>query len=302
MASVYTTGLEHCLARKDIGESIMTTSATLSTAPWAISLVPPFPAIARRIMALASEEHAGAHEMGALIRLDPSFSVEVLSFANSALFGARCKITSLTQAAALLGMNRVRSMATFVVVNNMVRTSVRAPALRKVWMHSVVTAILAEEAASVLRLDSEFAYTAGLLHNLGILGLMSAYPEEYSRMLEVSNDFGFDLLETERDLFDIDHCAAGAYLAQEWNFPDKLAAIIATHHEEPVAGERTIQNIVRLSWRLADTIGYAAFSPAKDWAFEDLLGYLPNTPNPWLGKSAESAKLEVSARLAASPL
>ena len=184
----------------------------------------------------------------------------------------------------------------------MVRTSVRVPALRKVWMHSVVTAILAEEAASVLRLDSEFAYTAGLLHNLGILGLMSAYPEEYSRMLEVSNDFGFDLLETERDLFDIDHCAAGASLAQEWNFPDKLAAIIATHHEEPVAGERTIQNIVRLSWRLADTIGYAAFSPAKDWAFEDLLGYLPNTPNPWLGKSAESAKLEVSARLAASPL
>ena len=47
----------------------------------------------------------------------------------------------------------------------------------------------------------------GLLHNLGTLGLMSAYPDEYPRMLEVSNDFGFDLLNTERDLFEIDYCA-----------------------------------------------------------------------------------------------
>src|ERR1017187_4852876 len=79
--------------------------------------------------------------------------------------------------------------------------------------HSVVTAIIAQEAARLARLDSEVAYTTGLLHNLGTLGLMSAYPDEYSRMLEVSNDFGFDLLQTERDLFEIDHCAAGAYLA-----------------------------------------------------------------------------------------
>jgi HD-like signal output (HDOD) protein len=34
--------------------------------------------------------------------------------------------------------------------------------------------------------ESDTGYTAGLLHNLGTLGLMSAYPDEYSRMLEVS--------------------------------------------------------------------------------------------------------------------
>lgn len=289
-------------ADKDTGERFMTTSAASPAAPWAIRLLPPFPAIAQRIVALASLENVGSRAVGSLVRLDPSFSAEVLSFANSAMFGARCRITGLTQAVALLGMNRVKSMATFVAVNNMVRSSVRAPALRKVWVHSVVTAILAEQAARVLRLDSEFAYTAGLLHNLGILGLMSAFPDEYCRMLEVSNDFGFDLLETERDLFDVDHCAAGAYIAKDWSFPDELAGIIAAHHDEPVAGERSIGNIVGLSWRLADTIGYAAFSPAKDWSFEDLIGFLPRATESWLGSSADSANLEVGARLAASRL
>jgi len=280
----------------------MTTSTARPQAPWALRLLPPFPAIAHRILALASQENVGAHEVGAVIKLDPSFSAEVLSFANSALFGVRCKVTSLTQAVALLGVNRVNSMATFVTVNNMVRSSTRAPALRKVWVHSVVTAIIAEEAASICRLDSEFAYTAGLLHNLGTLGLMSAYADEYSRMLEVSNDFGFDLLQTERDLFDIDHCAAGAYLARDWSFPDKLATAIAAHHDEPLANERTVYNLIKVSWRLTDTLGYAAFSPVKDWAFEELIAYLPPAPHSWLAQSAESAKAEIDTRLAASPL
>jgi putative nucleotidyltransferase with HDIG domain len=280
----------------------MTSSTVRPQAPWALRLLPPFPAIAHRILALASQEDAGAHEMGALIRLDPSFSAELLRFANSALFGVRREVTSLTQAVAMLGMDRVKSMATFVVLHNMVRSSVRVSALRKVWVHSVVTAIIAEEAARNFRMDSEVAYTVGLLHNLGILGLMSAYPDEYSRMLEVSDDFGFDLLQTERDLFEIDHCSAGAYLAQDWSFPDELAAAIATHHDEPVAKERSLDNLVKVSWRLSDALGHAAFSPAKNCAFEDLAAYLPNAPDSWLGGTAASAMAEIDSRLAAFPL
>jgi putative nucleotidyltransferase with HDIG domain len=280
----------------------MTSSAVRPQAPWALSLLPPFPAIAHRILALVSQDHVGSREVGAVVGLDPSFSAQVLSFANSALFGARCRVTSLTQAVALLGMDRIKSMATFVAVNNMVRSSVHAPALRKVWVHSVVTAIVAEQAARISRLDSEFAYTAGLLHNLGILGLMSAYPDEYCRMLDVFTDFGFELLQTERDLFDIDHCEAGAYLARDWSFPHKLAVAIAAHHDEPVSGELSIDNVVKVSWRLADTLGYAAFPPAKDWAFEDLIAYFPPAPNSWLVQSPESAKAELETRLSASPL
>ena len=280
----------------------MTVSTARPQAPWALRLLPPFPAIAHRILALAGQEDTSAQEVSGLIRLDPSFSAELLRFANSALFGVRREVTSLTQAVAILGMDRVRSMATFVALNNMVRTSVRALALRKVWVHSVITAIVAEEAARVSRLDREVAYTTGLLHNLGTLGLMSAYPDEYSRMLEVSNDFGFDLLETERDLFEIDHCDAGAYLAVDWHFPDQLAAAIATHHDEPAPNHPTLDNLIRISWRLTDALGYTAFSPAKNWAFDDLIVFLPKAPNSWLCHSAESAKAELDVRLAASPL
>jgi putative nucleotidyltransferase with HDIG domain len=280
----------------------MTAPVARPQAPWALRLLPPFPAIAHRILALAGQEDVSAAEIAALIKLDPSFSAELLRYANSALFSVRRQVTSLTQAVSILGMDRLKSMATFVALNNMVCASVRALALRKVWVHSVVTAIIAQEAARLARLDSEVAYTTGLLHNLGSLGLMSAYPDEYSRMLEVSNDFGFDLLQTERDLFEIDHCAAGAYLALDWHFPDQLAAAIATHHDEPVPNRRSLDNIIKVAWRMTDTLGYAAFSPAHNWAFEDLLPFLPHAPHSWLCKNVETAQTELEARIAASPL
>lgn len=280
----------------------MTETFARPQAPWALRLLPPFPAIASRILAMASQEDVDIRALSSLVKMDPSFSAELLRFANSALFGLRREVTSLISAIGMVGTDRVKTMATLVAVNRMVRVTARIGALRKVWVHSLVTAIIAEEAARAARMERESAYTAGLLHNLGTLGLMSAYPEEYSRMLEVSDDFGFDLLNTERDLFEIDHCAAGAYVAQDWGFPDELAAVIATHHDEPVPGERSIYNLIKLSWRLADTLGYAAFSPEKQYTWEELVAELPNAKTSWLGESPEAAQAELAKMLAAAPL
>jgi len=280
----------------------MTEAFVRPQAPWALRLLPPFPAIAHRILAMASREDVDIHELGEVVRMDPSFSAELLRFANSALFGVRREVTSLAQAIWMVGTERVKTIATLVAVNRMVRSSVRIGALRKVWLHSLVTAIIAEEAAPLFRMERETAYTSGLLHNLGVLGLMSAYPDEYSRMLSVSDDYGFDLLETERDLFEIDHCAAGAYLAQDWNFPDELAAVLATHHDPPVPGGLSPYNLVRISWRLSDTLGYAAFSPDRLWPWEELVAFIPHADCSWLGESPEAAQAELGKRVSAAGL
>ena len=280
----------------------MTEQLARPQAPWALRLVPPFPAVAQRILALVNEPDANINQLSELVKVDPSFAAELLRFANSALLGSRRKVRSLPLAIVVVGLDRVKTVATLVSVNRMVRHSVRREALRKVWIHSLVTAVIAEEISRVTGVARESAYTAGLLHNLGTLGLMSAYPDEYSRMLEVSNDFGFDLLKTEQDLFEIDHCLAGAYLAQDWDFPDELAAAIAVHHDEPFSQVCSLDSLVQVSWRLADALGYAAFSPKKDWQWEELMQFVPNAGRSWLGGSPEAAKAEIDERLASVPL
>jgi len=278
----------------------MTETLARPQAPWALRLVPPFPAVAHRVLSLVSQVDVSIHELGKVVQMDPSFAAELLRYANSAMFGSRREVKSLPQAIMVVGTDRVKTVATFIAVDRMVRSSVKIEALRKVWMHSLVTALIAEEASRVSHTARDSAYTAGLLHNLGTLGMMSAYPAEYNRLLEVSNEFGYDLLQTERDLFEIDHCAAGAYLAQDWNFPDELAAAIAAHHDQPVAGERSLDNLIKVSWRLADTLGYAAFSADRPWEYEELVAFVPNAGSSWLGASAEAAKEELDRRLASA--
>jgi putative nucleotidyltransferase with HDIG domain len=270
-------------------------------APWALRLIPPFPAVAQRILALVNDPDTNIDALSKLVNADPSFAAELLRYANSALMGVRGKVRSLPMAIVVVGLDRVKAIATLVSLNRMVRHSVKKEGLRKVWIHSLVTAMIAEEIARVSKVAREIAYTAGLLHNLGTLGMMSAYPDEYSRMLEVSNDFGFDLLRTEKDLFEIDHCAAGAFLAQDWDFPDELAAAIATHHDEPCR-VHDLDSLIQVSWRLADTLGYAAFSPNKDWELTELLEFVPYAALTWLGGSAEQAKAQIAERLSAIPL
>jgi len=271
-------------------------------APWALRLLPPFPAIAQRILALTAQEDVSVGQVAELIKMDPPFAAEILRFANSALFGARREIASLSQAIVLMGTDRVTAMATCVAMQKMVRHTVGNPALRKIWHHSLVTALVSAQIARSARRLQDVAYTAGLLHNLGTLGLMAAYPAEYTRMLQVTNEFGFDLLNTERALFEIDHCAAGAYLAQDWDFPDELAAAIATHHDSPVKGTFSLDTVVQVSWRLADTLGYAAFSSDREWQFDELVSYVPNTRTSWLGESREVAKEHIHTIIAASPI
>jgi hypothetical protein len=81
-----------------------------------------------------------------------------------------------------------------------------------------------------------------------------------------------------------------------------MAAAIAGHHAEPVAGEMTLLNLIKVSWRLVDTLGYAAFSPDKEWPYEELLAFIPRANSSWLGESAETACARLNSRLAVASL
>src|SRR5689334_10171921 len=76
-------------------DGLMTETAARPQNRRAVRLLPPFPAIAHRILALASRDDVNINELGDLVKMDPSFSAELLRFANSALFGARREVTSL---------------------------------------------------------------------------------------------------------------------------------------------------------------------------------------------------------------
>jgi putative nucleotidyltransferase with HDIG domain len=155
------------------------------------------------------------------------------------------------------------------------KAALRIAVLRGCWRHSLACALLSEELANACSMHLDRAYTAGLLHDVGRLGLLVAHPAEYSKLLTVTEQNSLDVLEMERKLFDLDHCQAGRRLMAEWKFPEEFHEIAARHHADPAGGEFNLLALVRLACRLSDTLGFHAVKPAHPWTFQEIQAALP---------------------------
>lgn len=228
----------------------------MTSRPWALEGLPPFPPVATRILEVLSEDDAVLVQIAELIRLDAAFTGELLRLANSAAYGFSSRIDNVARAIVLLGTERVKALTMTVALGAYAAGGKNDEALLRCWLHSLATAFLADELAPQCGLNRDRAYTAGLLHDIGRLGLLVAYPKEYSNLIAVAVENSMDVIEVERAMFDIDHCEAGQWLAREWRFPEELEGAIGTHHSPPKGPEKDICWLIRETCRLADALGF----------------------------------------------
>jgi putative nucleotidyltransferase with HDIG domain len=236
-----------------------------------------------KMMRLVNEPEVPFSRLADLVRIDPAFSSELLTVVNSASMGCRARIFSIQHALALVGLERLKSLALTVALRNFVAERIRIPILRRCWLHSVASAVLAEELAAACRQPKDAAYTAGLLHDLGRLGLLVSFPIEYARMLEEAQKGAVNVIEREKELFGADHCVAGQMLAEKCKLPEQLQHIIMHHHDAEPAEPLDTTAVVELACRLANILGYPAAGPVSTATFEDMKEAFPSFPWQALG-------------------
>src|SRR5690242_7196575 len=189
-----------------------TSKPPTETKPWALDDLPPFPLVATRLLEVLSQDNAHITGVGRIIAAEPVFASRVLQMANSPLFALQTQVKTISHAIVLLGLDRVKAITVTRALGDFVGPILNSKSLRACWENSLACALLSEKLARACKLDTDFAYVSGLLHDIGRLALLVKYPESYANLLAVSGEQSFDLMATERDLFDIDHCQAGAWL------------------------------------------------------------------------------------------
>ena len=249
--------------------------------------VPPFPPIAARLLVLLSSESVAIAELADLIGSDPTFSARLLNCVNSAAFGLKSAVTNVQQALALLGIDRTRQITLTVATAAYTQGALRSNELRRCWEHTVATAILADQIAHVSGGYTEIAYTAGIMHDIGRLGLLVAYPEEYERIIRDAADQCLDLLDFERDQFGMDHTEAGRILAERWNLPEEFRLVAGRHHDPCEGAEVDLLKIVHVACRLADALGYDITRPLVPLDVDAVFADLPAPARERLQKSDE---------------
>jgi hypothetical protein len=128
--------------------------------------------------------------------------------------------------------------------------------------------------------------------------LLVKYPGPYANLLAVSQDHGFDLMTTERDLFDVDHCQAGRWILDQMPLPDELKDAVSMHHETPADGRFGLVELVRVADLLADALGFSALALAeRQPTFEDVIAELPQAERARLEFDPDELRAEIAARI-----
>ncbi|HVM92218.1 MAG TPA: HDOD domain-containing protein [Terriglobales bacterium] len=284
-------------ADKDsVGTGAAISTAKAATSPvvlWRPEQLPPFPAIALKALNLIAGRDTSLPELCDLIRPDPAFSTAILRFANSPLVAFSRNITSVVQASMLLGFQRLKSIVITVGLKAYLQGPVAKP-LQACWRHSLACAVIGERAARGL--DRDFAYTAGIMHDIGRAAMATGAPAAYMKVVENDVDDPRDLLLKEREVFGVDHCEAGSALVKLWKLPGAFLEITGRHHHYATRSGGA-ESIVAASCLLADTLGFGMTKYSMVRSYADVLGMFPETARKELPDNVETLASEIASEI-----
>jgi HD-like signal output (HDOD) protein len=252
---------------------------------------------------MANNPDVSMRQLSDLISTDPAFSSEVLTIVNSALFATRSPINSVLHAIAVLGTNSLKGVCLTVGVRAYLGKSLQHDSLRAIWRHSLACGLIAQELAVAGSMSKDAAYTAGVIHDIGRLALAVIRPREYSALIMTHSGSPSSMLDRERDLFGFDHCEAGQHLIADWKLPAEFQAIVSDHHStRQKEGPWRLPDLINVSCRMADTVGFATFPGCEVTPFADLLGEMPERERGTFLTGVESLAFEVSSKINALEL
>ena len=201
------------------------------------------------IMQLVQKDDTSTHELSDLVKVDPALTSRILSFANSAAFGAQRPVVSVNDAVMMMGMQSVRNFAlSLSLVNN--NRSNHCPGFDydAYWAQSLAMAVaIAAITARERTITPEEAFTLGLLSEIGQLALATAWSDIYSDCLRSAQ--GEELIALERERFAIDHKELSLMLLSDWGLLGVFMDALKLSFELPASEKsRTIRLAAQLSF------------------------------------------------------
>jgi putative nucleotidyltransferase with HDIG domain len=196
-----------------------------------IAALPTVPGSIKKIARILEKQNVTLDEIGHFISADPALTARVLKMVNSAIYGFPGRISSVSHAVMLLGLNVIKGMLMGISFFDIMQKLMSG-----LWDHSLGCAVLARAIAEKKGInDPEDVAIAALIHDIGKVILIMEFEKAYEEAVKDAAHQRIPIAAAERAIFQETHAAVGMWLAQKWHFPPKLVEIIAFHHRPHLA-------------------------------------------------------------------
>jgi HD-like signal output (HDOD) protein len=233
--------LERCLARDGLA-------------------VPLLPEVAVRVSRAGVKDSVNAPQLADIINADPALTMYVMRVARSAAKRPVSPIGSLAHAVAWLGFQEVANIAfTLALQGKMLDVQGQQYKARRLWRHSLASALWSRHLAQLLARESDLCYLCGLLHNVGKVVTLGAVHDLAQRAGKKLSGEEYDrLIETF-------HRHIGTRVVTAWALPSPVLTVTAQWEAYAVAGPARFEsNVVNVAHALADFTLFDSTPMARD--------------------------------------
>ena len=203
-----------------------------------------------QLITVINDPRSGAKDLRKIIEKDPPLTAELLRMANSAYYGFEREISEIQEAIVAIGFNTVKELALTQKVCEIFKKEGDFEGYSRIglWKHSVAVAFCNKLTyMREFREPGENIFTAGLLHNLGIIVEDQFMHNKFKDVLAEAKKDNCNLILAEKSIFSFDHADIGKAITDNWNFPDELVRAIGKHHE-PEKGDDKYKRITLTSY------------------------------------------------------
>ncbi|MFW5959575.1 MAG: HDOD domain-containing protein [Chitinivibrionales bacterium] len=242
-----------------------------------IEKLPAFPAVFSKLVEIIDSPDSSADEVAEVLEKDPALSGCLLKVANSAFYGMPRSVTSVQSGVVILGFNTIRSIVLTASIKRSLDSKAAWFDMEEFWRHSVSVALTGRNVAlnkiPFRELDPEGVFCGGILHDIGKLVMVNAFPDIYKRVLKKHSESGDSLICTEKEITGMDHTEVGLLIADKWGLPQELESAIVEHHfhESGIQEAGDLSLIVNLSNRI---VNYVHSGEQGDPGFSGFLNIL----------------------------
>ena len=210
--------------------------------------LPTLPVIVMELLNNIDDEELNIQLLADKVSNDLALTAKTLRYANSAYYSTMIKVTTIQQAITMMGISTVKQIIMTAALSGCFpENNCKGFSHKAFWQHSNAVAIAAKLLAKRLNFNVDVAFTAGLLHDIGTLVLVTQYPQKYEAALAYKIEHQTNQLDAERQVLGIDHAVVGAALAIEWNFSDVMKNAIGGHHQPENPGLGFLATIIHMA-------------------------------------------------------
>jgi HD-like signal output (HDOD) protein len=195
------------------------------------------PDVYLRVRDLVNDPQSSLAEVASVIAHDPGITARLLRLVNSAHFGFRAKVDTVSRAVSILGMRQVQDIVLATsVVQSFAGVDNQVVNVDAYWRKSVRCAVVSHLLAGACKvLERERLFVAGLLREVGHLVMYQQIPELAQEAMRVAGESRQPIHLAERQVLGFDYARVGAELMGEWGLPPSLVEAVRFHLEPGLA-------------------------------------------------------------------